>query len=78
MLPLLIEVGQLLITPLDRACQSADVFDNLTGLVLGFALGAIASATLRGGRDDGAAGSGEATAESGPQAAPRPRMDGRE
>jgi VanZ family protein len=31
------ELTQLLVTPLDRACQSSDVIDNLTGLVLGLA-----------------------------------------
>jgi glycopeptide antibiotics resistance protein len=45
-LPFVIETTQLLATPLDRACQSADVVDNLTGLVIGFALGWII-ATLR-------------------------------
>ena len=34
-----IELIQLVVTPLDRACQSSDVFDNLTGLVVGLALG---------------------------------------
>jgi VanZ family protein len=32
-----IELAQLVVTPLDRACQSSDVIDNLTGLVLGAA-----------------------------------------
>lgn len=34
-----IELVQLVVTPLDRACQSSDVFDNLTGLIAGFAIG---------------------------------------
>lgn len=45
-LPVVIETIQLVATPLQRACQSADVFDNATGLIIGFALGAIAKATL--------------------------------
>lgn len=40
-LPMGIELTQLLMAPLQRACQSADVFDNLTGLVGGLALGSI-------------------------------------
>ncbi len=38
-LPFAIEAIQLLATVLDRACQSADVSDNLTGLALGVCLG---------------------------------------
>jgi glycopeptide antibiotics resistance protein len=34
-LPFVIETTQLLLPMLDRGCQSADVFDNLTGLVVG-------------------------------------------
>lgn len=45
-LPIVIETIQLFATGLDRACQSADASDNLTGLViglvLGFALGGVA------------------------------------
>jgi hypothetical protein len=41
-LPIAIESLQLLVTPLDRACQSADVVDNLTGLGIGMAAGVIA------------------------------------
>jgi VanZ family protein len=41
-LPFTIEATQLVVTSLDRACQSADVSDNLTGLAIGLALGAIA------------------------------------
>lgn len=40
-LPILIETTQLLVTPLERACQSGDVFDNGTGLLIGFALGSV-------------------------------------
>ena len=38
-LPFVIEAIQLFVTTLGRACQSADVVDNLTGLVIGLALG---------------------------------------
>lgn len=38
-LPLLIESTQFAVLPLRRACQSADVVDNLTGLLLGLAAG---------------------------------------
>jgi hypothetical protein len=38
-LPFAIEGVQLLATSLHRGCQSADVADNLTGLLLGFAAG---------------------------------------
>jgi VanZ family protein len=39
--PFAIEATQLVLTPLHRACESADVVDNLTGLVLGLAAGAV-------------------------------------
>jgi hypothetical protein len=39
LLPLAIESIQLAATPLDRACQGADVIDNMLGLALGFAAG---------------------------------------
>jgi hypothetical protein len=38
-LPIAIEALQLGVTTLDRACQGADVADNLTGLALGAACG---------------------------------------
>jgi hypothetical protein len=38
-LPFAIEWIQLVATPLNRGCQSADVADNLTGLVLGLVIG---------------------------------------
>ena len=41
-LPFVIETTQLLVPALDRACESADVVDNLTGLVLGLAGGSVA------------------------------------
>jgi glycopeptide antibiotics resistance protein len=40
-LPFAIEVTQLLIPLLDRACESADVVDNLTGLVGGMIIGSL-------------------------------------
>lgn len=40
-LPFLIEFGQLSMRALARECQSADIFDNLTGLVIGLVLGAL-------------------------------------
>jgi len=40
-LPFAVEMTQLLVPWLDRACESADVVDNLTGLVLGLAGGAV-------------------------------------
>jgi glycopeptide antibiotics resistance protein len=38
-LPFAVETAQLLLPFLDRACQSADVVDNLTGLVVGLVIG---------------------------------------
>ena len=40
-LPFAIEATQLLVVPLDRACQGADVADNLTGLAIGLVGGAV-------------------------------------
>ena len=48
-LPFLIEAIQLVATPLGRACQSGDVVDNLTGLVIGL-VAAAGYVRLRGGR----------------------------
>jgi glycopeptide antibiotics resistance protein len=45
-LPFAIETTQLIATPLDRACQSADVVDNISGLILGFAVGSVAGYVL--------------------------------
>jgi hypothetical protein len=50
-LPALIETVQLFVPQLDRTCQSADVADNLTGLVLGVVAGTLAVGVMRiGGR----------------------------
>jgi VanZ like protein len=38
-LPFLIELTQLLVRSLDRACQTSDVSNNLTGLVIGLLVG---------------------------------------
>jgi glycopeptide antibiotics resistance protein len=38
-LPFVIETTQLLVPALERGCQSADVVDNLTGLVVGLLIG---------------------------------------
>jgi glycopeptide antibiotics resistance protein len=38
-LPFVIEVTQMLLPVLGRGCQSADVSDNLTGLLVGFLIG---------------------------------------
>ena len=38
-LPLVIETTQLLLPALQRGCQSADVVDNLAGLLLGLVIG---------------------------------------
>jgi hypothetical protein len=39
--PAVIETVQLTVPFLSRACQSADVFDNLSGLALGWVVGAV-------------------------------------
>lgn len=41
-LPVVIETTQLLAVPIGRACQSADVVDNVGGLLIGLAVGAAA------------------------------------
>jgi hypothetical protein len=38
-LPFAVEGVQLVVSPLGRACQSADIFDNLLGLTLGLGIG---------------------------------------
>jgi len=53
LLPFAIETIQLAVPLLERACQSADVSDNLTGLVIGLALGTlvgVATVGLQRGR----------------------------
>ena len=46
-LPFAIETAQLLLPALDRACESADVIDNLTGLVIGLTGGAVTGLLAR-------------------------------
>ena len=46
-LPFAIETTQLVVPSLDRACQSADVVDNLTGLVIGLAGGIVVGRLVR-------------------------------
>ena len=41
-LPFAIEAAQLVVLWLDRACESADVVDNLTGLAIGLGGGIVA------------------------------------
>jgi glycopeptide antibiotics resistance protein len=48
-LPFLIEAVQLVATPLGRLCQSGDVVDNLTGLVIGLVVAAVYQRLRRGG-----------------------------
>jgi glycopeptide antibiotics resistance protein len=45
--PFVIEGLQLLVPALGRGCESADVFDNLLGLVIGLVLGAVTAWLLR-------------------------------
>lgn len=46
-LPFAIETVQLLLPVLDRACESADIVDNLVGLALGLAFGVAARALVK-------------------------------
>jgi len=46
-LPFAIETIQLLARGLDRACQSSDVSDNLTGLVIGLVVGLVVGVVAR-------------------------------
>jgi hypothetical protein len=47
LLPVAIELAQLVLPVLGRGCQSADVFDNLTGLLLGCLVGTGAAMIAR-------------------------------
>ena len=51
--PIFIEVIQALIPALDRVCNSQDVINNVTGGLLGVALGTFLVIVLRGGRATG-------------------------
>jgi hypothetical protein len=39
LMPVAIELTQLVVVALDRACQSSDVFNNVTGMLIGLAVG---------------------------------------
>lgn len=54
-LPLMIETTQLLVPALERGCQSADVFDNLTGFAVGLAFGVLLHWLTAGGTADSSA-----------------------
>jgi hypothetical protein len=49
-LPIVVELTQLLLPVLGRGCQTADIVDNTTGLVLGLAAGYLAKRVLGPGR----------------------------
>ena len=44
---LMIELVQLELARIDRACDVTDLVDNVVGAVIGFALGLVAAAVLR-------------------------------
>jgi hypothetical protein len=46
-LPFVVETIQLVAVRLDRACQSSDVSDNLTGLFIGLVIGLLAGRLIR-------------------------------
>jgi hypothetical protein len=64
-LPFAIEALQLAATPLGRACESADVSDNLAGLAIGLAIGVAAYWTLGRSAARGAPPGSDAGAEPG-------------
>jgi VanZ family protein len=47
LLPIAIEALQRQVTVLNRSCQSADVVDNIAGLLIGLAIGAVLTLSLR-------------------------------
>lgn len=49
--PVLVEGTQLLVTSLGRGCEAADIVDNLTGVVLGIAIGRLVRARWTAGTD---------------------------
>ncbi len=46
-LPFVVEGTQLVVTQLDRACESGDVIDNLLGLAIGLVVGLVAGGLMR-------------------------------
>ena len=46
LLPIVIEVLQRQVTILNRSCESADVVDNIAGLLIGLAIGAVVTLSL--------------------------------
>lgn len=52
-LPFLIELVQMVLPALHRACQSADIADNLTGLILGMGIGLLMLVGRRVAAPDG-------------------------
>jgi glycopeptide antibiotics resistance protein len=50
--PPAIELTQLLVRPLDRACQTADIVDNLTGLAVGLVIGWLVARAIARRRAD--------------------------
>lgn len=49
-LPCVIEAVQMVATPLDRACQSSDVINNVSGVLVGFVPALLTSAAIKAGR----------------------------
>jgi len=47
LLPFAIEVTQLLVPALNRYCDTADIADNLTGLIVGLIVGAVTAGASR-------------------------------
>jgi glycopeptide antibiotics resistance protein len=60
--PFLIEAMQLIVTVLDRQCQSADVVDNLTGLAIGLVIGTILGLIIERVGDSPGSDEGQPTA----------------
>jgi hypothetical protein len=48
--PFAIELLQMVVRPFDRACESADVIDNLTGLLIGIVAGVVIRQAVTAGR----------------------------
>jgi len=60
-LPFAIEATQAVIVAMDRACETGDIVDNLTGLFIGLLLGTLLRLALGRGDDRGAGLGTEAT-----------------